>query len=367
MKKLIFIFPTVNAPNIIRRVNDLIHDHDVIVYAFERDDGYVSVKPFKMEIIGTISQKKSYIARFIPILKALWKVFQKHKNEDVVYYTLGLYLALIICIFSGKQYIYEEADLGYTYLKTKFIRKIFKLIDEYVIRSSLLTVMTSEGFGYFHYSDTKKIPSNVIFVPNKLNKDVLKLPYSKTKALNPDSLDIGFLGGVRFKSLLRFFETGIKEFPNHRFHIYGFISQFKDLESIRLLDELQNFPNMFFHGPFKNPDDLPMIYASLDLLLSTYDAEIENVKFAEPNKIYEAIYFETPIIVTENVFLGDKVERLNIGYAVNPLNPQAVINLIKNLNKEDIQAKIDACRLIPKAACINKPSFFIKELDKILR
>ena len=35
-----------------------------------------------------------------------------------------------------------------------------------------------------------------------------------------------------------------------------------------------------------------------DMVVATYDVTIENVRYAEPNKIYEAIFFETPIILS---------------------------------------------------------------------
>lgn len=76
------------------------------------------------------------------------------------------------------------------------------------------------------------------------------------------------------------------------------------------------------------------------MVLATYDVKYDNVHYVEPNKIYESIYFETPIIVSEGCFLGEKVKKLNIGYTVNALNTIDIKKLIDSLTIENINNKI---------------------------
>ena len=45
---------------------------------------------------------------------------------------------------------------------------------------------------------------------------------------------------------------------------------------------------------------------------------------AKNNKRGISIYFDTPIIVSEYCYLGDKVKELNIGFTVNPLDEIAI-------------------------------------------
>jgi glycosyltransferase involved in cell wall biosynthesis len=158
---------------------------------------------------------------------------------------------------------------------------------------------------------------------------------------------------------MNFIKVFCGNYPQHEFHIYGGPVSDEFLK-------LKKYKNCFFHGIFSNPDDLPKIYSELDLLLSTYGNSSENVRYAEPNKLYEAIYFEVPIIVSSGTFLSEKVEKLGIGYSINAQNDDEVINLIKNLTTESLQEKINNEMLIPKEDLIDKNDDFFNKLDNML-
>ena len=61
----------------------------------------------------------------------------------------------------------------------------------------------------------------------------------------------------------------------------------------RLEDHINwlKFPNVKLHGKFKNPSDLSVIYNKIDLNVICYDTTSINVRIAEPNKLYESIFF----------------------------------------------------------------------------
>ena len=88
------------------------------------------------------------------------------------------------------------------------------------------------------------------------------------------------------------------------------------------------------------------------------------MRYAEPNKIYESIYFETPIVVSEGCFLGDKVKKLNIGFTVNPLDETAVKQLIDSLTPEIIEDKIVSARQLGKEYAINNNKRFFEILSR---
>jgi glycosyltransferase involved in cell wall biosynthesis len=124
----------------------------------------------------------------------------------------------------------------------------------------------------------------------------------------------------------------------------------------------RKYPNIFFHGPFKNPDGLPVIYQNIDLVLSTYDVIYENVRFAEPNKLYEAIYFEVPIIVSKGTYIAEKVERLKVGFAIDPLNVMEIVSFIKSLTVQILNEKRAACAKIDKNELIDVNTEFFSKL-----
>ena len=63
----------------------------------------------------------------------------------------------------------------------------------------------------------------------------------------------------------------------------------KNAERIREI--VKRYPNIFLHGSFSNPQDLAKVYESFDVCVTCYGTSSGNVKIAEPNKLYESIYF----------------------------------------------------------------------------
>ena len=69
------------------------------------------------------------------------------------------------------------------------------------------------------------------------------------------------------------------------------------------------------------------------MLLAAYDINEENVRYAEPNKLYEAIYFRKPLIASRNTFLERKLERMSIGTGVNTLDESDVAAVVEHVTQ----------------------------------
>ena len=203
-------------------------------------------------------------------------------------------------------------------------------------------------------------------ITNRLNPHILNFPLLPKLETNLSKLRIGFVGFIRYKSVLNFCRIYCKEFPQHEFHFYGV---FSSNENRNLFAELKQYANCYFHGAFVSPDDLPTIYANLDLVLATYDVSTENVRYAEPNKVYEAMYFETPIIVSSGTFLSRKVQKMGIGYEIDPMNNEEIKHFISSLTAEKLQTVKDKMKQIDKQdlLCINDDLFKrIESFSRIL-
>ena len=98
------------------------------------------------------------------------------------------------------------------------------------------------------------------------------------------------------------------------------------------------------------------------MVLSTYNVIYENVRFAEPNKLYEAIYFEVPIIVSKGTYIAEKVERLKVGFAIDPLNVMEIVSFIKSLTVQILNEKRTACAKIDKNQLIDVNTEFFSKL-----
>ena len=359
-KKIVFILNNVTITRCLKRVGEFIDNgYDVDVYGFEKlgEESYAEPSNFNITKIGGFSRSQSYFDRLKVYYKSLKPLFKKYKGQDVVFYNFFFNMALAARLISRRPYIYEESDMPYTNFRKKMKRRWFSWIDRNIIKKSLLTVMTSEGFIDYHFGEER--PNNIVVVPNRVNPKLLGMTYNKNN-INLDHLSIAFVGGFRYKSVINFATVIAENFPQHEFHAYGIILEHG--EELKALCE--KYSNVHFHGKFRNPDDLPSIYEKIDIVLASYDATSINAQFAEPNKMYEAIFFRTPIVVSSNTFLAKKVSKLGIGYHINALDEKEIFSFINGLSEKDINGKIKALESLPQEYAINKNPELFDYLEK---
>lgn len=356
--KIVFIMNGLD-PRFFKRIHEFSKNgYEVEAYGFSRNGMIADAQKFKLEVIGDIQSIQPYYKRVGTLRNGIQKVVNYYSGKKVVYYLFQLDIAMVfkMCTFKNN-YIYEESDLRHTYMKNP-LKAIMERIDKYIIKKSIMSVFTSEGFLDYHYPN--KRPVNTYVIPNRLHPNILEIE-EKEKVSQKGLLSVGFVGAVRYNAILNFIEVFCYNFPEYQMHVFGYVEN----EMEDKFKSLTKYKNLKFHGAFKNPDDLPIIYSKIDVVLSTYDAEYDNVRYAEPNKLYEAIYFNTPIIVSKNTFLETKVLKYKIGYSVDAKSEQDIIQLIKDVN-ETLNNRIENCRKIDKKECVNLNQTFFERLKKEL-
>lgn len=362
--KIIFIVNTLGGNHWRNRVREFeSHGYEPTIYAFSRDGEYQSYdNEWPARLLSDFSNTDSYFKRVLIYIRTLRSVIKENKEKDVVYYFFGMDLAMFVAPFLKQPYLYEEFDLMHTYMGNGIVRYAMEKYDKWLIKHSLLTLLTSEGFVDFHFK--KETPANVVLVPNRLNPKVAELPYYiKDEEYDLKHIRFGFVGAPRYKTMANFAKVIAEHFPQHEMHFYGKVG----IEDEHFFTELQNKKNVFFHGYFKNPDDLPLIYSGIDILLSAYDADYENVRYAEPNKIYESVYFEKPIVVSSRTFLAEKVKRWGIGWDIDCMNDNEVVAFVSSLTYENIMEKKMTTQSFDKKDTLNINDELFTKLSEALR
>lgn len=349
MKKIVFVFNSANDTRCMKRVEEFVeHGYEVDVYAFDRGSEIVATsKSFCVKTLAKHDISMSYIKRAVIIKRSLKRLFRLYQKEDVFYFLFFFDVAFIGHLFTNKPYIYELSDMPYSSISNSFIRQLFEKADRRIITKSFLTTVTSEGFIDYLYGD--KRPTNFVVVPNRVDKRLLDIPYQETP-VDVNHLRFSFVGGFRYQSTLDFIHYAAKNFPQHTFTVDGNLIVFEE----ELKQLAVTYPNIRLNGIFKYPEDSPGIYARTDIVLSTYDADSINAQYAEPNKMYEAMFFHTPIIVSSGTFLAKKVKRLGIGWDVNPSCEKDIVDLIKGITEDQLKTMRDNCKKIPIEESVNE-------------
>lgn len=347
MKEFVFILSSLNDPHYRKRVEEFIENgYQVHVYGFKRKGQLLPKLPYDSTVLGEI-EERNYSAR-LNIYRYSIKSIASECKDKIVFYS-SLDVAIFGRIYIKSPYIYEVCDLTELTIGNKIARNILSYVNKRVIEKSLKTIVTSEGFiEYFG----KELAGKFYLIPNKISPNIP--PYVERNRKLGDVIRIGFVGVIRFETVYRFIKVCADYGRNIEVHLHGIYSE-ADEWAVRTKNIKAD--NIYYHGRFNNPEDLSKIYENIDILLCAYTPSL-GVMYAEPNKLYESIYFRCPIVVSENVFLGEKVKRLGVGYVINSMDEHSIAAFLESLNDADYQQKIDACKAIQQYECLNENQSF---------
>ena len=106
----------------------------------------------------------------------------------------------------------------------------------------------------------------------------------------------------------------------------------------------QNKENVIITGKYDYQKEIKSLYEMVDCVYSVYDNTNLNVRIALPNKLYESIYCELPIIVAKNTYLEEIVNALGVGKAIeNRKELKILLENWKNKNKDYLEI-IENCK-----------------------
>lgn len=74
--------------------------------------------------------------------------------------------------------------------------------------------------------------------------------------------------------------------------------------------------NVRYYGKVSYSTGLNIMYNS-DIIYAMYCKQVSNHVYAAPNKYYEAMMLGVPILSTKGIIIGDKIEKLDIGYTIH--------------------------------------------------
>lgn len=332
--------------------------YQVEVFGFSRD--ITRQRDNNIKILGCFPNSTPYLRRIRLIWNALIPLFRNtRKDANEWWYYFGLQMCIFCTILNkNKKYLYEESDMVHLSIKNGLIRGALEWVDKRLIRKSMMTIFTSEGFLQYHFRNNKAVPPNYVIMPNKIHPSILNFPLLPKAVTTHHKLRFAFVGYIRYLSVYQIADIISRIFPHHEFHFYGEFLLEKVKEEFMTLKERRN---IFFHGFFKNPDELPKIYANIDVVISNYDVKSINERYLEPNKLYEAVFFRTPIIVSKGSFLAQKVNELHCGWDVDVSNEKEVVDLVHTI-ENNIDKVVDQIRAVPQSFAIDDPHVLEEKL-----
>ena len=316
-----------------------------VVYSFNRNWYNVNLpQDIKINSLGDLAPG-SYFKRIFLYIRKLRPIFQQHK--DAIFYCYGQDMAFVAMVY-GKKYVYEESDIMYLEYESSLIRSLMKRLDLYIQKKAIACVFTSQGFVDYLYD---KRPEKVFVLPNKLDSYFEDKPRPHRTAGDVNALRFSFIGLLRYERMMKaFIKVMVERSPKHEFNIWG---DGGDIHKSIIQDLVHAYPQVHYHGPFRNPIDLESIYAQTDINFVCYDTTGGNECIAEPNKLYESIFFNTPILVSPNTYLAKVVHMRGTGFIVDCDSEKGINEFFDALTEEELNGIIEACNHVEKSQIID--------------
>lgn len=174
------------------------------------------------------------------------------------------------------------------------------------MKNSFITTVSS--FGFFRFLENNK---KIYLNHNISNWDVFG--FSDNELSKKPKIKIGFVGVVRY---MKENMNLIRQMKNNGKYEFVYIGKTYPECNLEKTCKNENIENVTFKGEFNNKDK-PEIYKDIDIINALYGNESLEVQTALPNKLYDAIVFKKPMIVSKGTYLSELVEKYKIGIAVD--------------------------------------------------
>lgn len=359
MRKHVVFFVFDPSPRIDRRIREFVSEgYGVEVYGLANENNirYCHNDVYVYHLIAEMKPGMPYLKRASHLKKILQII--DRQRPDTLFYFFTLNVAVVTLLRRRIRFIYEESDMLFDRFSNRTLQKLVIAVNKRIIRKSIQTVFTSEGFADYYFGES--VPDNISYITNRVSTSCLKLDYKPSFPTDFNCLKFAFVGNIRYQSIFNVSDY-ISDSTQHEFHYYGNAESLSKEQFFRL-----EKPRVSMHGLFSNPDDLPSIYSSIDFVVCTYDIKGVNPRYAEPNKLYEAIFFRKPIIVSCDSFLAKKVERLGIGLSLDPNSSEDIASVISKITPELYSRMVQNLNAIPQSSAVNINDGFFKKLEVLL-
>lgn len=271
-----------------------------------------------------------------PQLQSIIQAKLDAQMPDCVY-TAGLdaLMAVVKCKKRSRKpfkIVYEVADLRSTHLEQgrgivkRLMSGYVETVEKKLLREVDLLVLTSEAYYDCHFNSV--IPrEKAIVVPN-VPDPVFFAGYSK-KTSGP--FTVGYIGGIRYLEQMKMLVDASRELGVRVLFAGGGET---DSELLELREYCSGMDFVTFTGKYRYEEEIAELYGRIDCVYSVYDASIPNVRIALPNKLYEAILCELPIVVAKETLLSRVVESWGVGVSVDCKSKEELIGALRDLRDD---------------------------------
>ena len=304
----------------------------------------------KLGDISIFKLKKGFFS--IPFyLKFIWHLKLKLiATKASIIFTEDIY-TLPFVVFFGKlkraKIYYDSRELfGYLAgLKDKKFKQLFwKLVEKIFIKRADYVIVTGPMDGEF--LKKKYNLKNIILLRNlpRYYKSLLKLDLHSQLKIDKTKKIILYQGVLlKGRGIEKIFSV-LKMLHNHVFLIAGGGEEKEIFKQLCVKMDLVD--QVYFLGKYTQ-DELPKVTVSADIGVSLIENLSTSYYYALPNKLFEYIMAEVPVIVSNLPQMKEIIDEYDVGLAIDIDNKNELLSAIKKLTDEKsfYESKKQNCRI----------------------
>lgn len=324
------------------------HGHDVEVLAWDRESKFFESP---IEVIEGIKIKRFFskgkygsgvkqVFGYLRFIKEVSKYLRQTKFDFIHCHDFDTLILGYLLKKKNNNFrlVYDEHDLFYLYFENR--GKIYNLFGCLIknIESVFLNVVDYHVVVTPNMQKLYKNKTNSFVITNAPLKD----SFQNVKKIERKKIVIGFIGIVRYFEELKVLLDVSNSFKNIEVFIAG---KGTKLDAINSYTIQTGYKNVQIYGKYK-VNQLEKLYSNIDITYLIYPSK--DSKISLPNKFFESIITETPIIADERSEYGQIIKEYSIGWTIDSEdlgsslkkviqevsnNPEIIIKIKENMKK----------------------------------
>jgi succinoglycan biosynthesis protein ExoL len=337
--RILSALPILGHPRDSKRVSMLLESgFDVSVAAFQRDYHKGRMPDCETKVLAVIKHGH-YFQRILIILKSLFSMRGMIKETNLVYAS-GLdmaFMSILAGVGLKRPVIIEIGDVREIQVSYGLKGRLARMVDRFVMNRCSLLVATAPDFVSEYYRKWLKVETQALVIENKLEshrmRELLVAPVEAGLFVRRP-LRIGYFGLLRCEWSWSVLVALAEARSDIEIVVAGHI-----LAPENMLDDISKHKNITYVGEYKSPQGLPELYNAVDMIWACYPPIKDddwNLKWARPNRFYEACFFKRPLISRLGSNDSKSVDKYKIGLILDAVEPSEVVASFSAISAEDV-------------------------------
>lgn len=255
-------------------------------------------------------------------------------------------LALLARRVSGSSapIVYEVLDVNTSCTEPGWRGRFLRRLERWVLVRTDLLVVSSPYFATAYYQGFLGYRGNWFLFENKIPRWI----GVERQALAPPGVlgeprrrrwRVGWFGYLDDEKSWRILRTVAERLPDDvAICVRG--TPYTHFDMDRFLADVDALDNVTYGGPYRNPEDLAEVYGAVDLVWSTdFNFPNTNSKWVLTNGIYEAGFFNKPVLGLVGSAVGEFLSKHGSGWTLSEPMEESLMRFIRNLTPERYEAK----------------------------